>query len=156
MMATAPLFGQWRAPLSLLSFLCLIALTALGAEAKKAFDIPAGAAEESLASFAKQSGLEVVFSTEAAAGVRTAAIKGQIVPQEALQSMLAGSPLVIVRNDKNGVLRITRGAGVDPKAQGPAPAAASSARPERTEKSPTATDDEKVVMSPFEIGRAHV
>ena len=149
-MAVDPLPGQWRAPLSLLCFLGLLALTAHGAEAKRSFDIPSDAAEKSLAMFAKQSGVEVLFSTEAAAGIRTEAIKGEIVPLEALQFMLAGTPLVIVRDDKNGVLRITKGVPVNPKAQGRALAAAGSVRPEEAGKSATPIE-EAVLMSPFEV-----
>jgi hypothetical protein len=84
-------------------------------EATRVFDIPAGVAEETLKQFAAQSGVEVLFSTEATRGVRTKAVKGNIAVQDALKSMLSGTPLYVVDDRKNGVLRIARAA--DPNGQ---------------------------------------
>ena len=57
---------------------------------------------------AAQSGLEVLFSTEAARGVRTKAVKGRLVADEAVKQMLSGTPLYVVVDSKNRVLRIAR------------------------------------------------
>src|SRR5688500_5547433 len=95
-------------------------LVALGADApRKAFDIPAAAAEKSLKQFAAQAGVEVLFSTEAAAGIRTNSVKGQLTPLEAITQLVAGTRLVAVPDDRNGIIRISR--GPDPNAQGAAP-----------------------------------
>ena len=80
----------------------------IGAESLHAFDIPAGDAERTLKQFAVQSGLEVLFSTDAARGVRTKAVKGRLVAGEAVKQMLSGTPLYVVHDSKNGVLRIAR------------------------------------------------
>lgn len=84
-------------------------------ETTKVFDIPAGAAENTLKQFAAQSGVEVLFSTEAARGVRTNTVRGNLVVHEAVKLMLSGTPLDVVNDRKNGVLRIVRAA--DPNGQ---------------------------------------
>ena len=75
------------------------------------FDIPSGTAERTLHQFALQSGVEVLFATDAVAGVRTNAVKGRFVPTEALGQMLRGTPLYVVDDDSNPVLRIARAPG---------------------------------------------
>ena len=93
--------------LSLFAILVLRA-TAADPESLQSFDIPAGEAEWTLKEFATQSGLEVLFSTGAARGVRTKAVKGRLVPREAVKQMLSGTPLYVVTDSKQGVLRIAR------------------------------------------------
>lgn len=80
----------------------------------RSFDIPAGDAEKMLQRFAVQSGVEVLFSTAAAKGVRTNAVRGDFAVEEAVRRMLSGTPLYLVSDTKNGVLRIAR--APDPKA----------------------------------------
>lgn len=92
--------------------------TALAAEARRSFNIPAEAAEKSLKQFASQSGVEVLFSTQAADGIRTNAIRGEFVPTDAVRKMLAETPLYLVSDDKNGVLRIVRSSSVARDASG--------------------------------------
>lgn len=84
------------------SFLC-----AAEEGARKAFDLKADNAEKSLKAFSAQSGVEVLFPSDAAAGVRTNAVKGQYTPIEAAKLMLAGTELY-VRDESNGVVRIAR------------------------------------------------
>ena len=91
----------------------------MAAESTRAFDIPAGAAENTLRQFAAQSGREVLFSTEAARGVRTNAVKGNLIVQVAARQMLSGTPLHLIEDDNHGVLRIARVA--DPNVQRAAP-----------------------------------
>ena len=138
-------FKKRKILLQLACFLWPLVLAALGAEAKKSFDISADAAERTLATFAKQSGTEVLFSTEAAAGIRTNAIKGEMTPLDALNAMIDGTALVVVRDEKNGVWRITKGTTPSPKAE-QALSATAGARP--TTDSAVA---EVVKMSPFEV-----
>lgn len=98
---------------------CFVAVrTALAAEARRSFNIPAEAAEKSLKQFASQSGVEVLFSTQAADGIRTNAIRGEFVPTDAVRKILAGTPLYLVSDDKNGVLRIVRSSSVARDASG--------------------------------------
>ena len=57
-------------------------------------------------------------STQAAAGIRTNAIRGEFAPTDAVRQMLAGTPLYLVSDDKNGVLRIARNGPAGPDASG--------------------------------------
>lgn len=75
--------------------------------AKIVFNIPRDTAERALKDFSIQSGCEVLFSSDAAANVRTNAVKGEFTPSEAVRLMLAGTVLRVV-NDKNGVMRVVR------------------------------------------------
>ena len=112
---------------SFLRFTFLLALAALGpalgaAEpARQAFDIPAGAAEESLKAFAVQSGAEVIFATQATAGVRTAALHGEFTVREAIDRLLAPTVLVAEQDARNGTFTVIR--RHDPNADRAAPTA---------------------------------
>lgn len=88
-----------------------------GEPEKRKFDVPADLAEKSLRVFSVQSGSEVLFSSDAASGVRTNAIKGEFLPGEAVKKMLAGTTLY-VRDERDGVFRIA--AIPRPKAPGAA------------------------------------
>ncbi len=86
----------------------VLSAAAADADSLQSFDIPAGEAERTLREFATQSRLEVLYSTDAARGVRTKAVKGRLVAREAVKQMLSGTPLYVVNDSKNGVLRIAR------------------------------------------------
>ncbi len=88
-------------------------------EAPCDFDIPAAAAETALRQFAAQSGLEVLFATEIAAGVTTNALRGRMPPAQAIARLLAGTPLAAAQGARSGVLRISRRS--DPNVRGTAP-----------------------------------
>jgi hypothetical protein len=88
------------------------------AELTRAFDIPAGLAEKTLKQFASQSGMEVLYSTDAAHGVRTNAVKGRLAVREAVTRLLLGTQLYVI-DDRKGVLRIAR--APDPNGQRAAP-----------------------------------
>jgi hypothetical protein len=70
--------------------------------------VPADLAEKSLRVFLTQSGFEVLFSSDAASGVRTNAIKGEFLPGEAVKKMPAGTTLYErdERDERGGVFRI--------------------------------------------------
>ena len=103
-------FPRFRRQLFVLFLLASLIFSAAAAdrESLQSFDIPAGEAERTLKEFATQSGLEVLYSTDAARGVRTKAVKGRLVAREAVKQMLSGTPLYVVNDSKNGVLRIAR------------------------------------------------
>lgn len=87
----------------------LLAATLVAAEpVRQSFDIPAGPAEKSLKAISVQSGLELLFPTEAATGINTNAVKGEFTPLEAIDRMLSGTDLQVVRDEKTGVFRVTR------------------------------------------------
>lgn len=123
------------------------------AAARRAFDIPADLAEKSLKQFAAQSGVEVLFSTEAANGVRTNAVRGELTPLEAATQMLAGTRLVVVPDSKHEILRISR--APDPNGQRAAPTPSDRPTENRTSARRTPADaaaaDSTVELSPFVV-----
>ena len=94
-----------RAIACLLGIMATAAWVSAGEPEKRKFDVPADLADKSLRAFSVQSGSEVLFSSDAASGVRTNAIKGEFLPGEAVKKMLAGTTLY-VRHERDGVFRI--------------------------------------------------
>src|SRR5688500_7392459 len=76
--------------------------------ATRSYDLPAGAAEQSLKLFSQQSGKGIVIGADAERGVRTNAVKGVLTPQDALQKMLEGTGLIATRDEKSGAFAIQR------------------------------------------------
>ncbi len=88
---------------------CLLPLALPGAEnVKKAFDLPADRAETALKRFAAQSGVEVLFTTDTVASVRTTAVKGEYAPADALRRLLAGTALVAKIDNGTGTFLVVR------------------------------------------------
>ena len=104
-----------RALACCLGIMASAVLVPAGEAEKRKFDVSADLAEKSLRVFSAQSGSEVLFSSDAASGVRTNAIKGEFLPGEAVKKMLAGTNLY-VRDERDGVFRIA--ATPRPKAPG--------------------------------------
>jgi hypothetical protein len=104
------LFSRFLRLLAWLGFFSVFILNGSGspAEVLQSFDLPAGGAEVTLKQFSIQSGVEVLYSTEAVRGVRTKAVKGRLLADEAVKQMLSGTPLYVVTDRKNGVWRIAR------------------------------------------------
>jgi iron complex outermembrane recepter protein len=88
-----------------LACVCLAAANS-GAPSVK-FDLPAAAAEKSLRLFSRQAGVEVVFASSVARGVRTRPVKGEMPPRAALDAMLTGTGLVVFE-DSTGAFSIRR------------------------------------------------
>ena len=78
----------------------------------KSFNVPAGTADKTLKQFSEQAGVQVLFPTDRVRGVRTNAVKGELVPVEALEQMVAQTELVVIRDEKTGALGIKREASV--------------------------------------------
>ena len=90
-------------------FVGLLALTDARAEdGKRAFDIPPGAAEDTLGLFAKQAATQFVFSAGKVRGVQTHGLKGGYVPREALSRLVAGTQLRVVQDSGTGALTVDR------------------------------------------------
>jgi outer membrane receptor protein involved in Fe transport len=145
--------SSWPAA-ALLAF--ALAVTLPAAEAgKKLFDLPVGAAEQSLKAFAAQSGLEVLFVTDVTQGVRTNEVKGEFTPRQALDRLLAGTNLVVSENKATGALKIRQpepGPNGGGAASSSAPSVADEIRSSAT--SPRQSEDGQrgvVNMSPFVI-----
>ena len=111
--------------------------------AARSFDLPADAGDKSLSRFALQAGVEVIFGSATAAQVRTTAVKGTYLPQEALGLLLSRTGLVATQDEKTGAITVSR----DPKAQGAAPKTANSDRPDNNEKRTTPSTAEVMSVS---------
>jgi len=87
----------------------LLGATALAAEGpRRAFDLPAGAADQAIKRFSEQAGLEVFYASSVAEGVTTRAVRGEMSAREALDAMLAGTGLVVVQDEKTGAFSLRR------------------------------------------------
>jgi len=91
-------------------FLALI-VAGLAAEARKNFDVSAGDAVAALKQYSAQAGVQLLYSTEELAGVRTAAVKGEHTAREALNAMLKDTGLVATADGKTGAFAVKRDAG---------------------------------------------
>jgi outer membrane receptor protein involved in Fe transport len=139
-----PRLARLRRFAAALLVLPLLAFAAPAA-APRAFDLPAETGDKSLARFAAQSGLEVVFGSATAAQVRTNAVKGTYLPRAALDLLLANTGLVASTDPRSGALTISR----DPNGPRATPAPAVARPGVRVPGS-----EETLVLSPFEVSTA--
>ncbi len=77
-------------------------------EGALAIDLPAGGAETTLKLLAEQAKVEVVFSTEIAARVRTLPVKGFFTALDAAMRMLADTPLRATQRDAASAIVVSR------------------------------------------------
>jgi len=77
-------------------------------DSKKTYDLPAGDAAGALKQFSAVSGRETLFAADAIRGVRTAAVKGEFTPKEALDHLLANTGLAASQDAKTGAFAVTK------------------------------------------------
>lgn len=128
-----------------LTLACL--LPARAEETVKAFDVPAGAAVDTLKQAAQQAGKEIMFPAETVRGVQTAAVKGEFTPLAAFNRMLAGTTLVVVQDQKTGAFAVSRVS--DPNVSRAAPATKRD-RP-RNNPQASAADEAPVVLEDYAV-----
>jgi outer membrane receptor protein involved in Fe transport len=134
-----------RAVRTVLALILVPFLLAAAAPGKKTFDVSAGDAEAALREFTRQAGVPLVFDVAKVGGVRTAAVRGDYTPREALDLMFAGTRLVAAQDAKTGALTLQRDAS-DPNGAGALPAT-NGVRP-----APSLPGDaETVELSPFVV-----
>jgi hypothetical protein len=80
----------------------------VAAGAKKPFDVAAGPAEKTLKQFSEQSGRGVIFVTTAVKDVQTNGVRGELAVAEAINQLVAGTPLVATLDGKTGSIAISR------------------------------------------------
>lgn len=107
-----------RCCLIMLCTLCALAGLAAEPPAKRFYDVPERDATISLRLFAEQSGLEIIYPAEDVKGVKTNALKGEFAPREAIDRLIAGTPLTVT-SAKSGAIAINR--THDAKTQGKPP-----------------------------------
>jgi len=115
----------------------------------RTFDVPAGAAADTLKIFAKQAGREIVFAPETVGAVTTRSVRGQLAPREALEQMLLDTGLVATQDAGSGAFAVRRGE----LPNGPRAAQVEN-RSDRPAENRAGTADEVVVLSPFEVTTA--
>ena len=143
---------------------------------KQVFNVKSGPAASTLPRLARQGQVDVMFTAKVATGVRTNAVVGSFTPLEALETLLAGTPLQIVEDRETGAFAVIRVAEKVVTVREPEPPTpTSNTTPEMTPKkglfssfagglaavlsfsaSPSAAqqnnnDDEVITMEAFEI-----
>ena len=88
---------------------------------KQVFEIESGKATSTLPRVARQGHVDVMFTAKVAKGVRTNAVVGEFTPLEALETMLADTPLQIVEDRRTGAFAVIRVAQVVEPARKPDP-----------------------------------
>ena len=101
-------YARARELLLLLIFPLLSALPAGAAQERRTFDVPAGEAVETLRLMARQGGVEIVFLVETVRGIRTAAVRGSFTLPDALNRLIAGTPLIVTTDAQTGGLVVSR------------------------------------------------
>lgn len=130
----------------------LIATTAAAADsAKKAFDVPAGAAATTLKQFSAQAGGPLLYSADAVAGVTTNAVRGEFPPQDALDQMLDGTRLVGRRDAATGALSVTRRAPAQVSTASPAANGANHGAGTNGAATGATAASDVITLSPFAV-----
>ena len=83
-------------------------------ESRQAFDIPQGLAIDSIKEVAHQSGVDIVFDPRVARTVETPAILGSYAPRQALELLLAGTPLVVIQDEETAAFAVRHESGSRP------------------------------------------
>lgn len=167
-------FTAWQRPrfCALACRLLVLALTARAvgaATVARTFDVPAGEAVETLRLIARQGGAEIVFLVETVRGIRTGAVRGEMTLREALDLLVARTPLVITQDPRTGGLRVERQAPPSPPSVPPPKSTSTmpttrpfrgltallvavfSAAPSEAQSVASAPPAETVQLSPFEV-----
>jgi iron complex outermembrane recepter protein len=87
----------------LLVGVCLLALAATAAAQSRNFDIAAGNLKNALDVYARQSGVQLIYDSDAIQGKRSAGVHGALSPEDALQALLAGTGLEVQRDSSGAV-----------------------------------------------------
>lgn len=136
-----------RALRLLCAFGALLAASAYAAEARVAFDLPAGEASQTLKQFAQQAKREILFPVQPVGGVRTNAVHGELSAREAIDRLLAGTELTALEDAKSGAFTIRREVrALPPKETKPAPA-----EPAPRDSGVVRDDDGVYKLSPFSV-----
>jgi len=125
-----------------------------GAEAKRSkFDIDAGAALDALKRFAEQSGRQLLYAVADVDGVTTNEVKGELTPRDAIERLIAGTPLVALQTE-NGAIAVSRGS--DPNGRRAAPIPAVSDRPVASTDARASGGDSVVTLDVFSVTGSNI
>ncbi|MBL8271386.1 MAG: TonB-dependent receptor [Steroidobacter sp.] len=88
----------------------MLAAAAVSAEDLKPVDVPAGDLIAALKTFAKQTGVEVVYRTDRLQGMTTHGVTGTLTPVEAAKKLLEGTAFTVSMDESTGALLIATSA----------------------------------------------
>lgn len=100
--------------LVLLVMCCSYAAFASAENEKREYDIPEGLAIDSIKLVAHQGGVDIVFDPRIAQSVQTPAIRGFFTPRQALERLLAKTPLIVVQDEETTAFAVRREGGPAP------------------------------------------
>jgi len=75
---------------------------------RKAFDVPAGEAQDTLKVFARQAGQQLFYPTNEVRGLRTRALRGRLSIRDGLDRLLDGTGLKATVDQKSGTFAVAR------------------------------------------------
>jgi iron complex outermembrane receptor protein len=137
----------------LMVWFCLagaVMISAFGQSAQRLtqeYSIPSGDAATTLDVFARQSGEQVIFLVDVVAGQTTRPVRGRFSSFEALQRMLLGTQLSILRDGSGGPMTVARRTDARPSRTG---------HPELVSGADTTTRSEPVVLPEFTVSETSV
>jgi hypothetical protein len=82
------------------------------------FDIPSQALTTALETFSEVTGIQVLYDSHLTSGRRSAAVKGVLMPQAALRSLLAGTDIKVRYANSHGIVLVSASAVEAPEAAG--------------------------------------
>ncbi|HEY0945450.1 MAG TPA: TonB-dependent receptor [Opitutaceae bacterium] len=115
------------------------------------FDVPAGDATQTLRLFSQQSGEQILFPAAEVRGVWTRSVHGAMPARDALDVMLAGTGLLVVRDEPSGAMVVKRQPPRPERAAAAVPAPAARAVRRAPTRRYAEAGDDPVILSPFEV-----
>jgi outer membrane receptor protein involved in Fe transport len=123
---------------------CAISLSAHAmADSPKRIDVPAGELIAALESLARQSGVEIAYSTEQLKGVKTHGVHGTYTAEKAATKLLEGTKLTVTTHESGGLLIAGPGSALlsIPADSGKAAQAAQVGSPDQKEGKKSSSDN---------------
>lgn len=97
----------WQVLLFTAILLLMFSARSIGAGIQS-FAVSGGDAAQTLKQFAKQAGLSIVCDPQGVQGVQTRGVMGRFIPEDALERMIDGTPLVFKQDLETGAIAVTR------------------------------------------------
>ena len=108
----------------------------------RSIDVEAGSASATLREFARQARVSVVMDREKVEGVQTNEVSGLLIPKQALERMLEGTPLVFNEDLETGAFAVTQSI-VSLADETTQDSVVHAPEPERTPQQPTPMNEKK-------------
>lgn len=143
--------GRARLRTTLISSLCSVLLACqASADEVKTVDIPAGDLIAALKTFAKQTGVEVIYRTDRLQGMKTHGVAGTFTSVEAARKLLEGTQCIVSMDESTGAMLIATGSSRT--STGGLPGSVAVARASETSPGPREAPPEDLVAEVTVIG----